>query len=586
MSTEQDRGKLISDYAELLEFIGYDNVNSAENVNIELRSILCRFMKAHQRVAIYCYGFHTKMLMTDFVSDIKDIVCVIDNEKEKNEEGFLIIRDEEIEKHEIDGVIVSSFKYKEQIKNNMRNEHPQVDVLDIYNALNERGIVLNAEYYSRGPYQIYSDINELNNNILMRKGDMVSNLQKLVYIYIKIKDFRMAIKTCQKLTASSEKSEDSLLLKRLNEIYHRQLELLANSSMNNVLMLCLDGMRGKDFLGSSFGQTRHILEKKGRVYTNAYSYSTMTFESLVPAFSENVDLRTGYYHTDVVEGDKCRLYKTAVSQNRKMYIYGDGCRYILGDDINYTGNAQTLTEKLWDYVLDAASVDNGLFYLHELHESHYSFPNPYTIGKMVANGTAMLFDYLPINGGKLQTDYEIQLKESLTYIDDTLAPFMEEIPCSMLLFADHGNYVVPNKMRFTDIKEIHLTAAEDWLRIPWVVVSKQMDIGEDSSLVTLLDINDTVISLLENRQYFPPQRRFIKFGRSPIYNPNFKKLYEMLNVGYSGEAFEGFIFDDGYKLIVFSDGKKTMYSISRDEIVNDIQLLQDRYNEIVSYITV
>ena len=60
----------------------------------------------------------------------------------------------------------------------------------------------------------------------------------------------------------------------------------------------------------------------------------------------------------------------------------------------------------------------------------------------------------------------------------------------------------------------------------------------------------------------------------------------MMNVGYSGEAFEGFIFDDGYKLIVYSNGKRELYRIDNDKIVDDIDLLNKRYDEISNEITI
>ena len=61
-----------------------------------------------------------------------------------------------------------------------------------------------------------------------------------------------AIKYAKKLLELSNKTWEKLLIEQLKEIYRLQLDVLRKIDDNNVIMLCLDGLRRKDILGTTF----------------------------------------------------------------------------------------------------------------------------------------------------------------------------------------------------------------------------------------------------------------------------------------------------------------------------------------------
>ena len=71
------REELKKEYQSLALRLGVGMTRS-DKINVAIHSCLRQFMETHNRVALYCNGYHTKMLMTDFVSDIRDIVCIVD----------------------------------------------------------------------------------------------------------------------------------------------------------------------------------------------------------------------------------------------------------------------------------------------------------------------------------------------------------------------------------------------------------------------------------------------------------------------------------------------------------------------------
>ena len=575
--------KLQKLYLDLCGIIGIEVGSDYGNLSLHIRRILKDFMLSHKRVAIYCYGEHTKMLFTDFVAELRDIVCIIDNGSVSNDSNFKIIKDADIEKYQLDGIIISSYRYKGEIKQGLCDNHKSVDTLDLYEELRKQGISLEHEFYFAGPYQVYSRINKIISNI--EKNESIAPLKLLLEEYICIKDLRLARELSNKIYTITGDDRDREIYECIRDLYEAELNQLAHNDKSNTLLLCLDGMRRDDFY-CGMQKTYKLLKKSSYSYTNAYSYSTMTFESLVPVFEENSNQKTKYYLREETEAKNCRFMKKALDEGRYIAIYGDGNHYIYDDRIKYSGKPQTVTEKIWDFINDLDGITNGVFYLHELYESHYSFINPYTKSKLIAQGSAMLFDFLPQNSGKLRTDYMSQQRDALRYLDDTLAPFIEALPCNMVLFADHGNIMLDADTRLKDISVPQLSAGEEWIRIPLLIRYYDKKSRENNDLISLMSLNDLILSVMSDEKYKYDSIEYIKIGRSAIYNQQFKELYRLIDKGYNGEAFEGFIFNDGYKLLVFSNGKKELYRTGDDALVDDGEMMETLFERIKEEVSI
>ena len=571
-------------YERLLDKYGFEKKN--ENVIPQLIEKYLRiFMKNHNRVAIYGNGQHTQMLMVDYIFQLKNIVAIVENYSKENNDGFKIICDEQIEDEKIDGIIISSYLYKDEIKEKMKKNHPKVDVLDIYYELKKDGVCIKSNYYNVGhPYAIYRRLNDIKLEQKKTKGNIAKLLFDEITIFVEIKDFRLAIEKAKLLYAYSHDSKDKELISDLEKLYAYEIKAFSNISSDNVIMMCLDGLRNKDLSQEKMPKLYEYVIENGYAYSNTYSYSTSTYESLVPVYSENTDFKTNYYECAEVEEKDCRFIKKCIEQNRQLFFYTDFAKYICSNAIKYNGKTQTITERMWDFLLDAQNTTKGLFYLHHLYESHFSFPSPYCSDLVVADGTAMLFDYLEKKGGMLRADYVKQQAEALAYIDDTLTPFLKALHCRMVLFADHGNILLGKDKRLSEINRQYLTCHEDWLRIPFVIISPEYGKGGCDNITSLLELNEVVVSLLDNTRYVPRKKTWIKCGRSRIYNPDFKYLYKLLNEEKRLQAFECFVFKD-YKLVVYSDGETELYT-KEDEIISDAKKMENFYSMIKKHITV
>lgn len=584
------RKQLNQEYEKLFENYHLDKTIETGDICRVISKSLRTFLAECKTPAIYCYGGHTKMLMADFMCELKNVKYIVDNySKEQEGKGFNIIQDEDLEEYGIDGVIISSFKFKEEIISRLQEKHPNIKYLNLYDKFAENGIDLQSDYYYHNhPYHHYHSINGLQRKIIdcIDEREAINIYKEIITKYIHIKDFRTAIFWAKQLIQKDSTEENQNLLYDIQHIYNQELFVASKIAEDNVLMLCIDGLRRQDVGNKSLSKLTNLLRTQAYVFDNAYSYSTSTYESLIPVYSENTDLRSGYYLKNTVKEESCRFIQKAKQQKRNIYFYTDMDDFLESEDIHRSGTFQTATEKIWDFILDAAEEKNGLFYIHILYESHYSFSNPYTTEPLVSEGTAMLFDFLPQKGGKLRTNYEKQHEDSMQYLDDVLTPIIDCLNCRLLFYADHGNLMLEQTCRLNDVKNSQLLCGEEWVQIPYAIKSPEMGSGESNQLMTLMSLNDIVIALLEKRRYNAPNNKYIKIARSELYNPDFRFLYSKIGKEKYLQAFEAFIFPNKLKLVVFADQSMELYKGDNDTFLSDKKTMYLLAEEVKKDITV
>lgn len=578
-------------YEGLLQKHNLEIEDSYQNISTVMRDVLVEFMDTHKRVAIYCYGAHTKALMADYIYELRNIVCIIDNgDIDREKGGYVVIKDEEIDSMEIDGVIISTYIYKEEIKQSLQKNHEGIAFLDLYDAMRERGIPMKSEFFKgRTPRQRYYEINQMYQK-LNRGTDASETLFQLLKKYIEIKDFRLAALAAEALYKSSGDQEYKSLQEDLEEVYQKSLDVLKKGE-DAVFLLCVDGLKAKEFSEKGrLHKTYSAVRKKATIFTRAYSYSTSTFESLVPVFSENYDQRSeGYLKDSVVPLEECRFAKFAREHGRNIYVYGGGIKYIEDSAIKYIEYPQTITQMLWSFANDLEQDGAGLFYMQPVTESHFTFSSPYYARKdMECEGESLFYNYLCTKEKRLCIKYSGQYDAAIRYIDDTLAPVLGGIVCKTALFADHGDYDYEEieEKKLEDIDSYHITVCEEMIRIPMAIISPK-EREENPSVISLAELNHIAISLMKNEKFDYKNKPYIKIGRTATYNADGKYLHK--NIFHSEHrlcAFEGFIFEDGYKLLVFSDGTKELYQTAEDVIVQNEELTEKYYRIIENELTI
>ena len=575
---------LVEKYNDIALEIGVKDSNISNDMNNIIRTEIVDFLNSHNCVAIYGNGRHTKMLMKDYVYELKDIKYIIDNFSDKSFGGYAIITENQIENCKIDGVIISSIAYKEDMKKNIRNNHPYTDYLDINEKLEEHGIIIKNAYYQYfHPSNYYADISKLLHKLNESNNDteILELLFNLFKSHFVLKDFETAKKYLERCAIyTNQYSELIIKLDELINLYYSSISFISDS---NTLMLCIDGLRNKDFLGLRMPKLLDYCTNNCTVYTNAFSCSTSTYESLVPAYSQNDNLNSKYYEHNEVKEEDCSFITEALNQNRRVFFYTGVAKYINSDYIIFNNSYLTASEKIWFFVLDALYETKGLFYIHIEYESHFPYINPCS-ANLITNGSNIMFDYLESMGGRVRTDYEKQLADSLDYLDNMLVKFISNLNARWVMFADHGNILIDENEKSEDICFSKYSYHDDLIRIPIVVKSPEYGTKKDNGLISLIQINDIIISLLNRRKYKGHNNRFIKTERSRIYNPDFNFIYKKNGKERELEAFEYFVFEDGYNLAVYESGKTVL--INNNIEINDPVIKQKKLDMTAHAVTV
>lgn len=276
-------------YRNLLHKYNFPEHNTCQNTSKVIKASLNKFVQNCKTPAIWCYGKHTKMLMTDFVFEIKGVSYIIDAKFQGSEaSGFQIIGEEDIRKKQIDGIIISSYIYKEEIKEILNKNYPDIKYLDIYDELEEKGIVLKAEFFAEiHPYRHYEKMNEYQRRLMssISQDEKIKVFKALLEEYVWIKDIKSAIGCLNRYREISECLYSKELLEDLQKLYKLELDAVKHISEHNVLMLCIDGLRRQDVLNGRLPKVKEYISNHTLFFENAYSVSTSTYESLIPAYS-------------------------------------------------------------------------------------------------------------------------------------------------------------------------------------------------------------------------------------------------------------------------------------------------------------
>lgn len=581
---------LVEQYNTLFNKYKFKGTQNDNIINQIVVDSLVGFISKCTNPAIWCYGLHTTQLMKDFIFELKRVKYIVDkNYQNMGEHGYHIIGGHQVRECGIDGIIISSFRYREEIKDLIKRDYPDIPYLDVYDELEKHEIVLDKEYFCHNgsPYTKYQRINQLKR--LCKKETNLNNLEKLyldiINEHINMMDFQSAIERVQMLQKINNSALYRRLRQDLEDIYRMELDEVAGISQNNVVMFCIDGLRGQDVLGSDMPNLKKYLMEQTRFYTNANSTSTSTFESLIPTYSENTDMQTKYYESNVVEEKNCRFITEAIRQNRNIFFYTDATKYIESERINVKQIHQTATEKIWSFVTDAAEEQNGLFYIHVLFESHFSYANPDTEAELVLDGMGITFDLLEENGGRIRADYVQQHTDAMKYLDRVLTPFLERMPCRLVVYADHGNILIPKGLSIDEVDPGIFSCNKESIHVPLAIKSPETVRGVSTNLISIMSLNEIICSLLQKKRFVEQNRGYIKTQRSAIYNPELRYLLAKIGLERELRAYEMFIFENGHKLTVYDDGFVDLKD-QNDELLTDQEDQERLFEQIRDDITV
>ncbi len=543
---------LLLKYEQLAKRYNIKNNSDYKKTIVLIRKYIEEAVRKHKKIAIWGGGMHTEVLLSTFGVELKNLVCIIDNSfKNKRLEGIEIIDPSQIHKKNIDCIIISSYNFRNEIKNIILKQYKDIDCLDIYEKLEEEGIKLATPFYFNS--NIYIDINNLKEKYSKEKDFYKKSyyLKSIIENYIRIKDFLYAIKYIEKYI--EEELENHNLMKNLKEDLTELILEIKNKLKfykdRNILLLYIDSLRSVDLM--KFNRMKFLREfaKENTYYSKAYSTSIYTYESFMPTLKEEDVLMNKNYDLISINENECKCVKKAINQGFSFNLCSasSSC-FIKGDNINVKNAGQYISETLWQYVINLSSDSISLLYiLAEVHLPHIGGEHKGRDIKVI-RGLFSEIDGEPIDENMYITQYE----ESLKYVDEQLKFYLNMLnnDADIFIFSDHGQ-IIEGIGEGLEKLETKLGWHGDRINIPLIVKSKYFKKGVNKDVVSLMDFNNIVCSLIDKKSFLP-NREYAKVALSPIHNKNMRYNFEKYNKSEYLNGFEVFIFQD-FKIVVTSD---------------------------------
>lgn len=227
-----------------------------------------------EKIGIMCAGRHTEHLLKDF-NDLLHPYCLLDSDPQKvgtTIEGIVI---SDIKKYkDVDKIIISTTDYREEVKERLENlGFPREKMIDIYDYLNQNGLLSPYTYYSMQD-NIYVPFIFLNNRY-KSSGKESNYLYMLIKSYLNIRDIKTSL-DCMEEYIEKGFEEKECIKELYNEVCSFMTEIkdtLAKRNKRDIIWfwqdaLCFDWVEFMPFYQEE--------RKKGLFFTNTYNSSVWT----------------------------------------------------------------------------------------------------------------------------------------------------------------------------------------------------------------------------------------------------------------------------------------------------------------------
>ena len=565
------------DFAQRLEEIlaRYELEHPALVLNPVEKSIVQKWkcIPEDARVAIWGAGDHTTQVLMELVSfEEKNTVCFVDKNRMlhgKKIKGIPILPPGEIERKDIDYIVISSYAFREEIATEIREEHPQCKIVDLYDEVKEKP----HPFYDHSFYLFYRELFELKRRLTGAKGERGQLLKEIIVKYLYIRDFSSARKYIKIYLEGGYEDADQLrnFTLELDELLKQLRTVLKARKTSDLAFFVLDSLRAKDVFSEQAKKMMpflHDLMAKSIVFKKAYSTSTYTAACFNSFLTGKKVVDDGLSYNSPIIFDDSILLRYLQEKGYDFYQYG-GIRIIQNEEIEEPAfhakgmtkrdKFEALPKRIWNYITDLAKVNQQpVFSILHLMESHWPFPNGNQSEQVIFDGHPGVNCYHWKKTGEVPVEKLIKIKDSaLGYIDEQLSFYMDFLPenINLIILGDHGQ-VLGEHNAFWNV----FTWYDEAIHVPVIYYNKNLKPKTSEALFSLGDLPSQILYIMQNGEMLEPKRPYIEVQRDPVSNPGFLNDEVFINE-------LGVKFTHGYKVIRTLNEKYVLYDDGSEEFV-------------------
>lgn len=448
------------------------------------------------KMGIVGAGKHTMHFMKDFKEQLPK-GCVLVDQKWNELRGMECYQDMEILSYdkinELDVVLVSSYDYRKDMTQRVKNIKPNIKVIDIYDVFEELGIHMVVEYYNviYGYWNPYLYIILLKQQMKNEIFDSRQILEDVIFQFLQIRDIYHAKKYIEFYLEQNydKRTEFQILIRDLEEFEKKIQDILKKRKKKDIIWVWQDALRYEISLKMPY---LNKCRNQGINLKNAYTLGVST---------RNV------YAGILERKSECDIFiqqkgENQVSMLMKAYGYDAYRIWKKGDRIPLEDFVYRKNEKK-PKIVDLSAATSQLYWevlklllesdtpvlaiVHAVLETHEPFCAP------ILEEYETKYEYvgfrLPKEGRKKFDEVYMQ---SALYLDTLNEYFAQLLPddCIRIYMSDHGGLLDGNSKHFR----------EEQVHIPFVVTGGSIKHKESNLLFSLKNFYEMLEYLLDENE--------------------------------------------------------------------------------------
>jgi hypothetical protein len=528
-----------------------------------------------KRVALWGAGrsnsltSHASVILNKYASCLRGLVCVIDSAKELQGTQFMeypVIAPGDIKSYEVELIIVASRANAASIRESIQKYAPWCEVLDIYEELRNRGIVIPYNFYEER--SLYTELYDRRIAYETAKTPTIQEqtLRELISAYLNIRDFSYALEYCQEYIDKTYTDYEKII--QMVEEITNLIDTVKQKNQvraNDIIIHFIDALRAVDVFHVE-NETVHfdLLEsyfKDMLYFENAYSTAPTTYESMRSIMCEQYPFEVNVYNDNFIfQFEEFKILPMVREKGYDIYSYtSEEYRVFFEDErINYV-NQIHMTQKLWTMMCDRAESDNPvmayLYYPWELHfplVCGYHHNKPHLPG-FVDVGIVDMSDYI-----------ENQFADCLQYVDRQFEFYRDfySKDTYINIFSDHSQIVydsekfMPYYMYYNNKERAtHCTMA---------ISGPGIEAGIYKENFSMIDYCEVLCRLVQGQTMQIPKRDILRWQYYDCHNKRFREAAE--ERGYTDyiDGIDCYMLE-GYIYSCTCNGKREVYKVGDTE---------------------
>lgn len=462
---------------------------------------------------------HAAILIGKYATYLKNLVCVIDSDKElqgKTFLGFPIIAPERIHEFDLDIIIVSSKNSGASIAKCLYQVSPNSNYVDIYEELRIRGLEVYNNFYDE--HSIYTELYDMKTQI-DHSQDKKNIIKKIISLYLGIRDFYYGFYYIDLYV--NERFDNWEKYKELKQAIFNllnEIKEVNSKKTEDISLFYIDALRAVDILDEKTKEPKILKEyiSHGQVYSNMYSTGTTTYESMVSAILGSYPLDCDVYSNNFLRTfEENEMLEHVNSKGFKINWMVSDCYRLMEEDPRLSFDIQVyMSLKLWRLSCALAESEEKTFnFIYFPYEIHCPMLCGYHKVKPVIRGFSNLgIEYYP------ESIME-QYKDCISYMDRQFEFYYYLLGAhtTKVIFSDHSQ-VVYDSVNNGKTYNMYYKYKDLTSHVPFIISNETLEPSLSHEYFSLININKIIISIVEKINFNNLSSEIIRYQYYPIHS--------------------------------------------------------------------